>query len=105
MTTNRLYLTWFDELTHMCSTWHKPHLRNLTWLLVGIYLSRSVHLNRIAAKMPGPATLVSLTRRLSRFLDGTGWVVRSTYDALIRPLLAHLARAGAVHLIIDGSVV
>lgn len=105
MTTNHLYLNWYDELAHMFQEWHRPQLRNFTWLLVGIYMSRSVHLNRVASKIPGRATLVSITRRLSRFLDGTGLIVRQTYEPIIRPVLAHLAQAGTLRLIIDGSKV
>jgi len=89
----------------MFQDWHKPQLGNFTWLLVGIYMSRSVHLNRIAGKIPGRATLVSITRRLSRFLDGRGLIVRQTYEPFIRPWLAHLAQAGTLRLIIDGSKV
>jgi hypothetical protein len=89
----------------MYSKWHKPQLRNMAWLLVGIYLSRSVHLNRIAGKIPGHAKRVSITRRLSRFLDGMGLTVRQTYEPVIRPVLEHLARTGVLRLIIDGSKV
>jgi hypothetical protein len=105
MTTNRLYLTWYGELRRMFTDWHQPQLRNWAWLLVGIYLSRSVHLHRVAEKVPARATLVSVTRRLSRFLEGAGPLVRRTYAPVIRPLLAHLARAGALHLLVDGSTV
>lgn len=84
---------------------HKPQWRNLAWLLVGIYMSRSVHLNRIAAHIPGSATLVSLTRRLSRYLEDASWQVRDLYEPTIRPLLAHLAHGGSLRLIIDSSAV
>ncbi len=102
MTTNRLYLTWFTELKRMIEDWRLPQVRNLTWLLVGIYLSRSVQLQNVAQKIPARATLVSVTRRLSRFLEGPGLGVRRTYAPIIRPLLAHLARAGALHRLLDG---
>ena len=105
MTANRLYLTWSSEVKRIGPMLHSPALRNLTWLLVGIYLSRSVHLAQIASKIPGTATLVSLTRRLSRFLDGGALRVRPLYEPIIRPLLARLAHAGGLHLIIDGSKV
>lgn len=107
MTTNPLplYLTWHAELRHMFADLHKPQVRNLTWLLVGIFLSRSVHLNRIANQIPGHARLVSITRRLSRFLDGPALAVRPSYEGLIRPLLARLAQAGQVRLILDTSKV
>lgn len=105
MTTNQLYLTWSAELRQMFPALHKPQLRNLTWLLVGIYMSRSVHLNRIAAHIPGRATLVSLTRRLSRYLEDARWQVRAMYEPIISVLLARLARSGMLRLIIDSSAV
>lgn len=91
MTTNRLYLTWHGELRRMYTALSKPQLRSLTWLVVGIYLSGSVQLNQlnqIGNKIPGRATLVSVTRRLSRFLDGMALAVRPAYEPLIRPVLA-----------------
>lgn len=105
MTTNHLYHNWNDQLTRMFQDWSKPQLRNFTWLLIGIYMSRSVHLNRIASQIPGHATLVSITRRLSRFLDGTGLRIRETYEPVIRPILERLAQANDIRLIIDGSKV
>ena len=90
MTTNSLYLTWHTELRQMFTGLHKPQLRNLTFLLVGIFLSRSVQLHRIANKIPGRAMLVSITRCLSRFLESAGpaLAVRPNYEPLIRPVLA-----------------
>jgi hypothetical protein len=108
MTTNHLYLTWRNDLRDMFTDLHQPQLRNLAYLLVGIFLSRSVHLNRIANHIPGRAKLVSVTRRLSRFLDGAALTVRPSYEGLIRPILARLAQAGSVcpvRLILDSSKV
>lgn len=45
MTTNYLYLTRRGELRQMFPPLHEPQLRNLAWFLVGIYMSRSVHLS------------------------------------------------------------
>jgi hypothetical protein len=44
-------------------------LRNLAWLMTGMYLARSVHLSHIARKLPLPGQVVSLTNRLRRFVD------------------------------------
>ena len=73
MTTNTLYDTWYSRLMQMYTDWHKPQLGNMTALLMGIYLSHSVHLSQIANHIAGYASLVSITRRISRFLDGTGF--------------------------------
>ena len=105
MTTNALYHTWYEELSEMFTDWHQPWLRNMVWLLTGIYQSRAVQLSRVANKIPGHATLVSATRRLSRFLGGIGPLVRRTYAPFIRPMLAHVAQTGRLHLLLDGSTV
>jgi hypothetical protein len=105
MTTNSLYDTWYSRLKQMYTDWHKPQLGNMTALLVGIYLSQSVHLSHIANHIAGGARLVSLTRRISRYLDGTGLRVRETYEPIIRPVLRHLAQGLTVRLIIDSSKV
>ncbi len=39
--------------------------RTLVQIMVGIYLSGSVHLSRIASKVPSTVKLTSITRRLS----------------------------------------
>jgi len=44
-------------------------LRNLTGLMTGLFLARSVHLSHIARKLPLEGQSVSLTNRLRRFLD------------------------------------
>ncbi len=106
MSTNQLYHTWFQRIQQ---TW--PHLRltqkrNLAWLLVGIYQSRSVHLSKIASKIPGRAKLLSLARRLSRFLDNPAIRVRQLYSPIARQLLELQARhLGEIRLIVDGTKV
>ena len=77
----------------------------MTWLIVGIYQSRSVHLSKIAGKIPGSAVLESLVRRLSRFLDNPAIRVRRLYEPVARQLLEYQARSGEIRLIIDGTKV
>jgi len=77
--------------------------RNLAWLIVGIYLSRSVHLSKIAGKIPGRAKLLSHVRRLSRFLDNPAIRVRQLYTPIARQLLQLQARHGEIRLIVDGT--
>ena len=68
--------------------------------------SRSVSLSRIASKIPGPAQLLSFTRRLSRLLEDLAIDVRSWYEPIARNWLgqqaAHLQQ---VTLIVDGTKV
>ena len=81
-------------------------LQNLAWLMTGIYQSRSVHLSRIAGKIPGRAKLLSTVRRLSRFLDNPAVRVREWYAPIARGLLeAMAATVGEIRLIADGTKV
>jgi hypothetical protein len=75
-------------------------LRNLAFLVMGVYRSASVNLSKIVRKWPQPGKLVSLTNRLRRFLDNPR-VEKTVYMApLARSLLASHT-GGQVVLIID----
>ena len=104
MPANRLYHTWFERIRQLSSTARKTTIRNFTWLLVGIYLSRSVHLSLIANKIPGRAKLNSVVQRLSRLLQST-MSVRQWYGPLGEELLQSQAQHGHIRLIVDGSKV
>lgn len=86
-------------------------LRNFSRLLMGLCLSRSVHLSKIANKIPTKATLPSATRRLSRLLDNAAIRVRDWYEPVARSLLERAAKGGGgggggeIRLIVDGSKV
>lgn len=100
------------ELYHTC---HKmlrelrpeeriTRIRNLSWLMVGLYESRSVHLSKVAEKIPGTACLPSLTRRMRRLLDNPAIQVRDWYEPLAKAIIQRLAD-GEIRLIVDGSKV
>ena len=105
MPINRLYHIWFQRIEQLWSHLRVTQKRNLANLLVGIYLSKSVALNAIAVKIPGPAVEVSLQRRLSRFLGNPAIQVRACYDPLIGPLLEQISKNGTVRLLVDGTKV
>lgn len=69
MPTNRSYHSRMQEICELRPNERITRLRNFVWLIVGIYQSRSVYLSKVAGNLPGLANLVSITRRLSRFLD------------------------------------
>jgi hypothetical protein len=79
-------------------------IRNMAYLLVGLLESRSVHLSKIAGKIPGQAFLPSVTRRLSRFLDNPAIRVREWYKPVAKAIIHRIAQ-NEIHLIIDGSKV
>jgi hypothetical protein len=105
MSINRLYHIWFRQIEQMWSHLRLTQKRNLTYLIVGIYLSKSVALNNIALKIPGQAVEVSVQRRLSRFLGNPAIRVRTCYDPLIEPLLEQISQNGTVRLLVDGTKV
>jgi hypothetical protein len=61
MPTNPLYHTWFQRIRELRPLQRITQICNFTWLIVGIFLSRSVHLSKVAGKIPGSAKLVSIT--------------------------------------------
>ena len=80
MPINQLYGTLQRLLLQLRPAERVTRVRNFSRLLVGLCLSRSVHLSKIANKIPmttTKATLPSDTRRLSRLLDNLAIRVRA----------------------------
>jgi hypothetical protein len=76
--------------------------------LAGLFLSGSVHLSKVANKIPlTKATLPSAVRRLSRLLNNGAISVRAWYEPLARRLLECQAKGhgGEVRLVVDASKV
>jgi hypothetical protein len=108
MPINQLYRSLRDLLVQLRPKERQTRIRNFSWLLVGLFLSRSVHLSKIANKIPTTnATLPSAVRRLSRLLDNTAIQVREWYEPLARRLLECQVQTlrGEVRLIVDGTKV
>ncbi len=106
MTVNRLYDTWFRQVRQLWPDLHRPVVRNIAWCLCGMYLSRSVQLPQIAMHIPSGAKLVSVTRRLSRFLHQAALPVRPQYAPLARVWLAAAANSvGEIRLMADSTQV
>jgi hypothetical protein len=104
MPITKLYDTWMNKIMQLLPNERITRVRNLAWLLAGIYASKSVHLSKIASKLPGKARLVSLTRRLDRFLENSEFRVRDWYEPIVKHLLSQ--RIGQEYrLIVDGSKV
>jgi len=103
MPITELYHIWKTKLTEIRPGERATRLRNLCWLLVGLYASKSVHQSKIAAKIPGTTCLMSRTRRLSRLLDNPAFRVREWYHPLASSLLQAVVAVGEVRLIVDGS--
>ena len=106
MSINQLYNTWLGRIRQLHPGERVTRLRNYAWLLVGIYQSRSVHLSKIAMKIPSEANQLSIVRRLSRFLDNRRIRVREWYEPIARELVRSVvSTVGEVRLIVDGTKV
>jgi len=100
------YHTFRQQIRQMLPVKHVSRLRNLAWLMTGIYASRSVHLSHIASGMLGRAKRRSRTRRISRFLHNGHVRVRQWYEPVAERLLAEAVTNGrTVQLIIDTTKV
>jgi hypothetical protein len=106
MPINQLYDTWMQQICELQPKARITQIRNFVWLMIGIYESRSVQVSKIAGEIPGPAKLVSLTRRLSRFLDNPAIRVREWYEPIAQQWLqSQWDCLGEIRLILDGTKV
>lgn len=104
MPTNQLYHTWKMRIMELRPGQRITQIRAFVWLTIGIYLSRSVNLSKIACKIPGEAKLTSTTRRLSRLLDNPAIRVREWYEPIARQWLdAQFRTIREIRLLVDGS--
>jgi len=104
MPINGLYHTWKSRILELRPGQRITQVQAFVWLMVGIYLSRSVCLSKAAGKIPGEAKLTSATRRLSRLLDNPAIRVREWYAPIARQWLqAQFDTLGEIRLIVDGT--
>ena len=84
MPITKLYDTWMKKIMQLLPNERVTRVRNLAWLLAGIYESKSVHLSKVASKIPGKAMLLSTTRRLDRFLESSEFRVCDWYEPIVK---------------------
>ena len=84
----RLHGTLLSQLCKWLPEERVTRLRNLAWLMTGLFLARSVHLSHIARKLPLKGQVVSLVNRLRRFLDNPRVDIWRYYQPIARQLLA-----------------
>ena len=103
MSSLHLYSTLKSQLRKWLPEERITRLRNLAWLMTGLFLARSVHLSHIARKLPLPGRIDSLTNRLRRFLDNPRVDVWSYYRPVAKQLLALFRGQRLILLITDGK--
>ena len=98
------YHTWKRRIQELRTEQRITQIRAFTWLITGIYFSRSVYLSRIAGKIPGQAKLLSGVRRMSRILANSMIRVREWYRPIATEwLVAQYRVIGEIRLIVDGT--
>jgi hypothetical protein len=104
MTATQLYHNWIAKLRHLRAGENKARLRTIAWMMVGMMMSRSVHLSYMAQKIASVSQQTSIVKRMSRLLQNGAWRVRDWYSPLARELLSEVVASGqVVRLIIDGT--
>lgn len=106
MPINDLYSIWRRRILQLRPQERLTRVRNLAWLITAIFHGRSVQLSPIATKIPARVNLLSVVRRLSRFLDNPAIRVREWYAPIARSWLESAAHTtGEIRLIADGTKV
>ena len=105
MSAHRLYDTWFKRIRELLPKERVTRVRNVAWMIVGMYLSQSVHLSYMARRLPFAAKLPSITDRFRRLIDNAAFTVREWYRPIAEELLTEAARCERVTLILDGTKV
>lgn len=102
---SQLYRSLYERLMTLRPDEMDSRLTNMVYLMMGIFLSRSVQTGRLASRIPLRVKRLSIVRRMERFLDNGAVRVRDWYAPIARDLLAAASASGQVALIIDGTKV
>jgi hypothetical protein len=104
MSINQLYHTWLNNIIQLYPNQPITWLRNMAWLMAGIFQSKYVALSKVANKIPGSGTMNSITRRLDRFLENPAIRIRDWYASIVKQFLVQM-QGQEYRLIVDGSKV
>lgn len=106
MAITELYHTCFRKIRQLRPNERVTRVRNMAWLLTGLFMGQCVHLSYIARKIPGKSQKLSKVKMLSRLLDNQHIRVRSWYEPVARELLTTVVNHGQViRLVVDGTKV
>ena len=62
----QIYSSWFQRLRQLWPQECITRVRNMAWLLTGLWMAKSIHLSYIAVHLPWPIQKASIECRLSR---------------------------------------
>jgi hypothetical protein len=98
-----LYRILHERIMPMIADECDSRLTNLLLIMLGLYKGRSVHLSRIASRIPSQARKVSTVERIRRFLSNEAVQVAVWYKRTAQQLIERAVAGGGVHFIIDSS--
>ena len=106
MAITEMYHTCFGKIRQLRPRERITRVRNMAWLLAGLFVGQCVHLSHIARKLPGQSQKLSKVKMLSRLLDNRHLRVRAWYEPVARDLLTTAVNHGqTLRLLVDGSKV
>lgn len=106
MSIAQTYCIMLNQVKEIVEKTHVARVRNIAWLICGMFHSRSVHLTKIASKIPGKAKKLSRADRLRTFLNNRHVQVRRWYRPMAEALIQAAIKSGQpVRLLVDGSKV
>ena len=105
MFNSQSYGKWQTMLAQLLPDQCQTRLKNLTLVIIGMFMSRSVYLSVIARKLPIRAKKLSLAKRLERFLDNQAVDAEAWYASWRDWLLKSASVSGKLHLIVDTTKV
>lgn len=98
------YHTLKERIKRIVGNERITRIRTMAWMQSGILHSRSVHLTRIASKIPGSSKKLSVADRFRSFLNNRHVHVRKWYRPMAEALIQAAAKAGKpLRFFIDGS--
>lgn len=105
MSALQLYDIWFRFIRKLLPEERITRVRNLTWFIVGLQQSQSIHLSHIGRTLPLQATVPAIVQRFRRFLMNPDFRFREWYEPVARHLLTHAGAQVTLRLIIDSTKV
>ena len=100
MNNRQLYHKMLQQLCQWLPNERVTRQRNGAMLIIGLYLSKAVHLSHIVRCLPMAGQDLSLVNRLRRFLDNPRMDIGQWYEPIARQLVAPLT-GQPIRLVID----
>ena len=105
MNNSQIYHKWKSWLNQLIPDQCGTRQANMAWLMMGLYMAKSIHLEHIACQIPIRVKKLSLSRRLSRFLKNEAVGVADWYARSAQGLIASAASGGQLNLVLDTTKV